>query len=241
MFATKVVAVSCYLIALGGAAALAALILLLGLDLFPGRVVLPHPWLIDIGWLLVFGLQHSGMARAGWKRFWVRVVPPHLERSLYAALAGLVLLGMAATWQRLPGDPIWQGPRWLVAIPLAAGLGMAAINLRFDHLGLFGVRQAWERGREPAPERLLIVGPYRFVRHPLMACQLAFLWPQPIMPPALALLNGGLTVYIILGVALEERDLLRRFGPAYAAYRRRVPMFVPWCRPAPVATYPEHA
>lgn len=241
MFAAKVVAVVCYLIALVGAAAFAALVLLLGLDLLPERVPLPHPWLVNVGWVFVFGLQHSGMARTAWKRFWTRVVPPRLERSVYAALSGLVLMGMASTWQPLPGEPLWRAPRWLVVLPLTAAVGLTWVNVRFDHPGLFGLRQAWEQGREPTPERLLVVGPYRFVRHPLMACLLAFLWVHPVLPPGLALLSGGLTAYIILGVTLEERDLLRRFGSAYADYRRRVPRFVPWRRPAPPATYPEAA
>jgi protein-S-isoprenylcysteine O-methyltransferase Ste14 len=239
MSAARAVAVVCYLIALAGAAAFAGLVLLLGLDLRPATTPLPQPWLIDISWLLVFGLQHSGMARAGWKRLWTRAVPPHLERSVYAALSGLLLLGLALTWQMPAGAPLWSGPRWLVVLPLAAAVGLGWVNLRFDHLGLFGIRQAWER--EPAPERLLVVGPYRFVRHPLMACLLAFLWAQPVMPPGLALLSGGLTAYIVLGVLLEERDLRRRFGSAYEDYRRRVPMFLPWRRPAPSATYPEAA
>ncbi|HKI35783.1 MAG TPA: isoprenylcysteine carboxylmethyltransferase family protein [Gemmataceae bacterium] len=237
MSAAKAVAVVCYLVALGGTAAFAGLVLLLGLDLRPDPVSLAHPWFINVGWLLVFGLQHSGMVRAGWKRVWTRVVPSHLERSVYAALSGLILAGMALTWQPLVGDPAWCAPRGLVVLPLMAAVGLAWVSLRFDHLGLFGIRQAWEQGREPAADHLLVVGPYRFVRHPLMACLLAFLWTQPVMPPALLLLSGGLTAYILLGVLLEERDLRRRFGPAYADYRRRVPMFLPWRRPAPPATY----
>jgi protein-S-isoprenylcysteine O-methyltransferase Ste14 len=227
----KAVAVVCYLIALAGAAAFAALVLLLGLDLYPASLPLPHPWLINVAWLLVFGTQHSGMARDGWKRLWTRIVPPHLERSVYSALSGVILAGMALTWQPLPGPPLWRGPQWLVVLPLTAALGMAWVNVRFDHPGFFGIRQAWTGRSEPAPERLLVIGPYRFVRHPLMTCLLAFLWLQPVMAPGLLLLSGGLSGYIVLGVVLEERDLLRRFGPAYSAYRRRVPMFVPWRRP----------
>ncbi len=237
MSARKAGAVVCYLIALAGAGAFAGLVLLLGLDLRPDLVALPHPWLINVGWLLVFGLQHSGMARDGWKRHWTRVVPPALERSVYAALSGVLLLAMALTWQRLPGVPLWKGPAWLVVLPLTAAAGLAWVNMRFDHLGLFGIRQAWADKGEPTPECLLVVGPYRFVRHPLMACLLAFLWLQPVMAPSLLLLDGGLSAYIIVGVLLEERNLLRRFGQAYADYRRRVPMFVPWRRPAPPATY----
>jgi protein-S-isoprenylcysteine O-methyltransferase Ste14 len=236
----KAIAVVCYLSALLGLAALAGLLLLLGLDQLPPRRWLPEPWpwLVNGGWLLGFGLQHSGMARARFKRVWVRLVPPHLERSVYAALAGLVLLGMALTWQTLPGKPLWTLPFWTLGIPLAAAVGLTAVHLRFDHPGLFGLRQVWEQGKEPAPELLQIVGPYRFVRHPLMACTLVMLWAQPVMTPTLALLSGGLTVYIGVGLWLEERDLVRRFGSAYEAYRRRVPALVPWRRPVPPATYP---
>ncbi len=123
-----------------------------------------------------------------------------------------------------------------MVVPLAAGLGLAAINLRFDHAGLFGLRQA--REATPAAEELLVLGPYRYVRHPLMACLLVLLAAQPVMTPTLALLSGGLSAYIGLGLVLEERDLLRRFGDAYVMYRRRVPALVPWRRPAPPARWP---
>ena len=237
----RLIAVVCYLIALAGSGALAFHVLLLGLDRRPEILSLPHPWLIDGTWLVVFGLQHSGMARTRWKRFWGHVVPPRLDRSVYAALSGALLAGMALTWQPLPGAPLWQWPRGLVVLPLAAAAGLVWVNMCFDHLGLFGLRQAWVQGSDPAPERLLVLGPYRFVRHPLMACLLAFLWLQPIMSPGLLLLSGGLSLYIVLGVLLEERDLRTRFGPAYDAYCRQVPRFVPWRRPAPPGTYGEAA
>jgi protein-S-isoprenylcysteine O-methyltransferase Ste14 len=113
---------------------------------------------------------------------------------------------------------------------------MGLVNLWYDHAGLFGLRQAWEE--TPAEDRLLITGPYRFVRHPLMACFLVFLWGHAVMPPTLVLLAGGLTLYILVALRLEERDLLRRFGPAYAAYQRRVPALIPWRWPAAPAIHP---
>jgi protein-S-isoprenylcysteine O-methyltransferase Ste14 len=232
-----VVAVVCYVLALAGAAALGLRVLTLGLSLFPDQAAWPPPWpwVIDLGWLGLFGLQHSGMARTGFKRVWTRLVPPRLERSVYAGLTGLLLLGLAWTWQPV-GGPIWSGPPWLVAVPLLAGLGSAVINLRFDHAGMFGLRQVWEAA--PAEERLLVLGPYRYVRHPLMGCLLVLLWAHPVMTPTLALLSGGLSVYIVLGLVLEERDLRRRFGAAYAEYRRRVPAVIPWRPPPAPGTYP---
>lgn len=231
-------AVICYAVALAGAGAFAAQVLLLGLDLWPLWVRLPQPWLVNVGWLLFFGLQHSGMARTRFKKSWTRILPPHLERSCYAATSGLLLLGLAFTWQPLAGEAFWRGPLWLIALPLLAVLGMSLVNRLFDHAGQFGLRQAWEVDRQPTPDRLLVMGPYRYLRHPLMACLLVLLWVQPVMTPTLALLSGGLTAYVLIGVWFEECDLLRRFGPAYAAYRQRVPALLPWRPPAPPATYP---
>jgi protein-S-isoprenylcysteine O-methyltransferase Ste14 len=249
--AARSLAVACYLVALGGAGLFALFVLGQGLDLWPDirhfaprgacasegpSLTLPArsadatalAWLIDLGWLLLFGVQHSGMARQSFKGMWTRIVPVWLERSLYAALSG-VLVGMVPLlWQPLPFEPLWRLPRAFAVVPALAVLGMALINLRFDHAGLFGLRQAWYPDRAAQAETLVVTGPYHFVRHPLMACLLVFLWTQPVMRPELALLAGGLSVYIGLGVALEERDLRRRFHPDYDLYRRRVPMLVPW-------------
>jgi methanethiol S-methyltransferase len=230
---TKATAVVCYILALVGSGALALLNLALGVgwEWHPFAFSPPWPWFIDLGWLLLFGLQHSGMAREGFKHHWTRWVPRHLERSIYAGVSGILGLGMALTWQRIEGPALWDLPRLVVVVPLIAALGMVWINARFDHAGLFGLRQAWAGDKPQPPETLVLVGPYRFVRHPLMACLLVFLWAQPVMTPTLALLSGGLTVYILIGVLLEERDLLRRFHPDYATYRQQVPALIPWRRP----------
>jgi len=238
--AAKAFALVCYAAAVAGMAALAVRVLLLGLDVLPAAEPAPGPWpwLANAGWLLLFGLQHSGMARRAFKRPWTRLVPAHLERSVYAAVSGLLLLGLALAWQPLPGPELWRLPWPAVAVALAGWAGATLISLRFDHLGLFGVRQVWEHGREATPDRLYVLGPYRYVRHPVLACTLLFLWGQPVMTPTLAALSGGLTLYVLIGLQFEERDLLARFGPAYAAYRRRVPALLPWRPPAAPATYP---
>jgi protein-S-isoprenylcysteine O-methyltransferase Ste14 len=231
--ALRAAALVCYLAALAGTAAFALFVLLQGADLwpFPPLVAAPCPWCVDLAWLAAFALSHSGMAREGFKRLWTRVVPARLERSLYAGLSGFLLLALPLVWQSLPGKPWWRLPAGLAVVPATAGLGLALVNLWHDHAGLFGLRQAW--GVAPAEEeRLIVSGPYRYVRHPLMACLLVFLWAQPVMRPESALLAGGLSAYILAGIRLEERDLERRFHPHYAEYGRRVPMLLPWRRPA---------
>jgi protein-S-isoprenylcysteine O-methyltransferase Ste14 len=222
------IALLCYLLAMAGAIVFALFVLLVGTGLWSFAPWLSSgpAWVVDLVWLAVFGLQHSGMARQGFKRIWTRFVPVTLERSVYAALSGVVLLALPIIWQPLPGKPLWRLPLVVVIVPLLAGVGLALINARYDHAGLFGLRQAW--GKVEEAEELIVTGPYRYVRHPLMASLLVFLWTHPIMKPELALLAAGLSVYILIGIVLEERDLQGRFASRYVAYRRRVPMLIPW-------------
>jgi protein-S-isoprenylcysteine O-methyltransferase Ste14 len=223
-------AVACYLVALAGAGTFGLFVLGRGLDLWPDTrlFVWDFPWLIDLAWLVLFAVQHSVMARESFKRAWTRLVGASLERSLYAALSGILVGLVPLAWQPLPGEALWRLPRGFVVVPLLAAGGLALVNLGHDHAGLFGLRQAWHHDRPEPAETLVVTGPYRFVRHPLMACLLVFLLAQPIMRPEMALLAGGLSAYIALGIVLEERDLARRFQPDYDHYRRRVPMLVPW-------------
>lgn len=225
-------ALCCYAVALLGSAALGLRVFTLGLGITLPHLPLPgDALLIDAGWLILFGVQHTGMARERFKQIWLRIVPERLERSLYAALSGMLLLALSLAWQPLSGAPWWNGSVWISCLALAGAVGMSAINLAYDHTGLFGLRQAWES--TPPEDRLLITGPYRYVRHPLMTCLLLMLWGHAVMTPTLALLAGGLSAYIVLGLWFEERDLLRRFGTAYEEYRRRVPALVPWRSPHP--------
>ena len=213
-------------------------VVLLGLDALPERTALPGawPWVIDAGWLMLFAVQHSGMARYGFKQGWARVVPPALERAVYVAVSGLLLVGLTFTWQPLPGKALWHLPAWFAAVGLA-GLGAgAAVMAQLDQGRFFGLRPVSASDPEDADE-LRIVGPYRYVRHPLMTCTLVSLWGLPVMSPTLALLSAGLTVYILFALRLEEGELQRRFGAAYAEYRRRVPALLPWRSPVPRAVH----
>lgn len=221
----NVLKIICYVLAIAGQVAFSVLVVLLGLDAFSREPFpSPWPWLTNLGWLLFFALQHSGMARTGFKKRWTRIISPTLERSIYSGTSGMLLVGLSLTWQPLPGEPLWRLPVWVLGIASAGIVGMGLCCIAFDHFGFVGLRQP--------QETLRIVGPYRFLRHPLMLCQLVFLWAQPVMSPTLALLSGGMTLYIVLAIPLEEGDMRKRFGSAYEEYRRRVPALIPWPKPA---------
>jgi hypothetical protein len=150
----RALAIVCYLIALAGAGVFALFMLLLGLDWWPfpfrNSASLAYP--INLTWLLLFTLQHSGMARTSFKDVWTRLIGTSLERSLYAALSGVLVGILPLVWQPLPGPVWWRLPLVCVFLPLLAGAGLVHLNMRYDHAGLFGLRQAWYPQREPVAD-----------------------------------------------------------------------------------------
>lgn len=206
--------------------------------------------LVDLGLLSLFALQHSGMARPGFKRWWTRFVPKPVERSTYVLFASLSLVLLFGLWQPLP-HPVWhvtQAPGRLVLwtfFGLGWGLVLAG-TFMISHAHLFGVKQVYQhwRGREPVEPGFQTPGLYRHVRHPIMAGFLIAFWATPSMTVGHLVYALATTGYILIALQLEERDLIRAFGAAYEAYRRRVPRFIPRLkRPRPAVKQPleQHA
>jgi len=102
-----------------------------------------------------------------------------------------------------------------------------------NHFDLFGLRQVWLyfRGRPYTALPFKTPGPYRLVRHPLYVGWFFAFWSTPVMTAAHFVFALMTTVYILIAIRLEERDLVAAL-PEYAEYRRRVPMIVPRIAPA---------
>jgi protein-S-isoprenylcysteine O-methyltransferase Ste14 len=102
------------------------------------------------------------------------------------------------------------------------------VTFLINHFDLFGLRQAWLqlRGRRYTPVPFVTPWLYRQVRHPLYIGWLTIVWATPGMTVAHLVFAGMSTAYILVGVRLEERDLIAAH-PEYADYRRRVPMLIP--------------
>jgi protein-S-isoprenylcysteine O-methyltransferase Ste14 len=187
---------------------------------------------LDLGLLALFGLQHSGMARPGFKRWWTKWVPPVVERSTYVLCSSLALALLCWQWRPLPME-LWPANDATSALSfLTAGTGgllLLVASWQLDHFDLVGLRQVgcFALGRVYEPPRFRMPWLYRRVRHPLMLGALLLLWAAPALTAGRLVFNLGLTLYILVGIQLEERDLLREFGAEYAAYRQRVPMLLP--------------
>jgi len=196
--------------------------------------------LVNAALLGFFAVQHSGMARPGFKRWWTRIVPEPIERSTYVLFASLALVLFFWLWRPLSGI-VWSVETDAAHIALWAlftlGWGLVLLaTFMISHAHLFGVRQVqdYAREREPLEPEFQTPGLYRHMRHPIMAGFLIAFWATPRMTVGHLLFALATTGYILLALQLEERDLVRAFGDRYESYRSRVPMFVP--RPALGAT-----
>ena len=190
-------------------------------------------WVVDAAVLAAFALQHSIMARPGFKRWWTRLVPVAIERSIYVLLSSLLLVLVFVAWRPLPGV-VWdlrgtpaEGAMW--ALFALGWLVVLLSTFMISHFELFGLTQAWRRARDRVPEEGGFTERffYRFVRHPIMLGFLVAFWATPMMSRGHLLFALLTSAYIVVGVKLEERDLVRKLGQAYVGYRERVPMFFP--------------
>jgi methanethiol S-methyltransferase len=192
---------------------------------------------IVINFLLlgVFALQHSVMARPGFKA-WTRFVPQPAERSPYVLLSSLALILLFSQWRPL-GGVIWElkDPIGRALVYSLFGFGWLLVlvsTFLINHFDLFGLRQVYFhlRGQEYKGLPFVTLGPYKYVRHPLYVGWLFAFWATPTMSFTHLLFAVITTEYILVAVRFEERDLMEIHGEAYGEYRRRVPMFIPTLR-----------
>lgn len=190
------------------------------------------PLVVNLALLGAFGLQHSLMARPWFKDRWTRVVPDPVERSTYVLFASLALLVLMWGWRPLP-DAVWtiEGvPALLLWVVYLGGwvLMFAATNM-IDGDDLMGLRQvrAYRDGREIEPIDFQTPYLYAYIRHPIVAGFLVAFWVTPRMSVGHLLFAGGMTAYVLVGVKLEERDLVAAFGDRYRRYLEEVPGFLP--------------
>ena len=189
---------------------------------------------VDVLLLAVFALQHSVMARRGFKAWWTRRVPPAIERSTYVLAATLALALVCWQWRPIAMPVVWRiddaaavqvvwGVFWL-------GWGILLFStFLINHFELFGLRQAFAGASDaalPAPEfRTPML--YRYVRHPIYLGFLMSFWAAPVMTAGHLLFAAGATGYILVGIRFEERDLVHQFGDQYRRYRAQVGMLLP--------------
>jgi protein-S-isoprenylcysteine O-methyltransferase Ste14 len=191
---------------------------------------------IDLGLVALFGLQHSVMARLGFKTWLKQHLPASAERSVYVLLASAVLILLFWQWRPIP-ELVWAAQstagQWIGWSVFGAGFAIVLLStVLIDHFELFGLKQAWRQfgGRDAEAPHFVMPFFYRVVRHPLYLGFILAFWGGPSMSVGHLVFAAAMTAYILIAIRFEERDLSRQLGERYLHYRAQVPMLVPGLR-----------
>jgi protein-S-isoprenylcysteine O-methyltransferase Ste14 len=194
--------------------------------------------IINLVLMSIFAIQHSVMARPQFKQWWTKCVPPSVERTTYVLFASLALALLIWQWQPMP-TVVWQiaDLQMAMAVTCLSFVGWLIVltsTFLINHFELFGLHQVTNNltGRSMPAPRFRTPLYYHFVRHPIYLGFIIAFWAAPTMTVGHLLFAAVTTAYIIVGIQLEERDLIDIFGDQYRSYKSRVSMLVPWRRSA---------
>lgn len=190
-------------------------------------------WLVDILLLSLFAIQHSVMARQGFKKAWTRIVPKPIERSTYVLFSSIALIIMFSFWRPIAetvwnvGNPFWAG---LLNVLFFVGFFIVLLaTFLINHFNLFGLQQVFRNLKNQEQVFPKFANPffYKVVRHPLYFGFLIAFWAIPEMTLGHLLFSFATTGYILVAMQLEERDLVRFHGDAYVKYQQEVSQIIP--------------
>ena len=197
----------------------------------PGNILLALA--VNLGLVSLFGLQHSIMARPGFKQRLIQLLPSAAERSTYMLATAIVTFALCLAWQPLPGV-IWQAenPTLYNGLLVTGLFGWAIVfyaTFLINHFDLFGLRQVWLyfTGKEYTHLPFKLNTLYKYVRHPIMTGVFIGIWFTPVMTVGHLLFATAMSVYILIGVYHEEKDLVTTFGDRYRNYMKTTAKFFP--------------
>ncbi len=190
--------------------------------------------MINLSLLGIFAIQHTIMARPGFKSWWTTIIPEQLERSTFVLVASLILFLLFWQWKPMTGT-VWNIDNSIGAGIVWAIFGMGWVmvlvsTFLINHFDLFGLRQVYLyfQDKDYTHVKFRTTGLYKIVRHPIMLGFIIAFWATPHMTVGHLLFAIGTTAYIVIGVHFEEHDLKAYLGEDYATYQGEVPMLCPF-------------
>ena len=188
--------------------------------------------IVNVLLMSVFALQHSVMARPAFKKVWTKIVPKPVERSTYVLMSSGALILLFSYWAPMKGY-VWTTSGVLatsLTVLFYGGFGVVVYSIAMiDHLDLLGMRQVIDnlsdKPKEVSP--LVVAGPFKLCRHPIMLGLLISVWAAPSLTAGHLLFAVMTTVYILVALIFEEKDLVAEFGDSYRRYQRSTPRLVP--------------
>ena len=182
--------------------------------------------------VVMFGVQHSVMARTKFKDRLCQVLPRHLERSTFVLVSGILTIVIMCLWQ-VVDTTVWHVEAQALRVLLIAGymfgiVYLLASSFVTNHFELFGLRQAWLHfnNKPYTPLEFKQRWMYRYSRHPMMLGFIFILWCAPDMSVTRLTLALLFTIYIFEGIRHEEGGLIEEFGEKYEQYRKQIGLFV---------------
>jgi methanethiol S-methyltransferase len=193
--------------------------------------------IINIALLSVFALQHSIMARSGFKKWWTTIVSPAIERSIYVLLSSGALILIFWKWQPMT-EVVWniEGETYVMIIQIIFWIGWGIVlvsTFLISHFHLFGLTQVFEnfKSKSLSDPKFKMNVFYKLVRHPLMLGFIIAFWAEPVMTQGHLLFSSVTTIYILVAVKfLEEKDLIKMHGEDYIAYQKKTAMIIPFLK-----------
>ena len=185
----------------------------------------------------LFGLQHTIMARQGFKKSWTKIIPAHLERSIYVLVSGLLCFLIIWQWAKIDGA-LWSLAAGSTGFYVMRGIYFFGIlfllssSFLINHFELFGLQQGYFNmvGKKASPPTFKEIFYYKIVRHPIYLGFILILWATPHMSFSHLTLALFMTIYILIGSSYEEKDLGNEYGETYTNYKERVPGLIPFSK-----------
>ena len=206
-----------------------------------GRLPRPWSWMADMVLLAQFPLAHSFLLSRRGRTLMSRMAPGRMGAKLstttYATIASVQTGALFLLWT--PTGVVWWHAHgavlvlvgvlytasWLLLLRSIVDAGFAM------QVGLLGW---WALARDTAPvyPPMPRGGLFRLCRQPIYVSFALTTWTVPTWTPDQLAVALVLSAYCVLGPLLKELRFARVFGGEFAAYRRDVPYWLPWPRPA---------